>query len=467
MIARPCPTHVSGCPCIQDDPFANLSSEAPDPADVIRMAYDFANPGMNSPDNFWDVPLSSGSCAGVDPQDTQDCAGGDAERLVDANQQTFVNKERTCSVPCACGASFSYTLKAGTITSTSQALADYLAQSICLFRAQQAKRCGPTAVTGAASAIDTKSATVQGTVNPNGASTSYFFEYGTSASYGSITPIVSIGTGTTSLPVFASLTGLISATDYHYRVVAVNSNGTSRGTDRTFKTLGTVVPLPIAWWPLDEIAIGNRVDVIAGWIIPWGTAGVPAKINRGILMLDGQIADSGFIINTPSIIGTGFSVTFWARWESMDVNGFFGLCDIQILDNGAFGSLGEATFRWNGATNRIVVRMQDQLGIFYTQTFPFVPVVGTFYFFHCSYDSATGQLSFSVDGAADNTTIGSYIIPMTTAIQSRVVFSGADLGVGSTTQITFDEYAFHPNKLTTDQLAAIYNGGAGTTWPIV
>ena len=46
----------------------------------------------------------------------------------------------------------------------------------------------PTATTGTASNQAQSSATVSGTVNPNGTDTSYFFQYGTTTAYGPTRP---------------------------------------------------------------------------------------------------------------------------------------------------------------------------------------------------------------------------------------------------------------------------------------
>jgi phosphodiesterase/alkaline phosphatase D-like protein len=95
----------------------------------------------------------------------------------------------------------------------------------------------PSATTGSASKIAQSSATVSGTVNPNGTDTSYHFQYGTTTSYGSSTPSTSAGAGTSDTAVTADLTGLASSTQYHYRLVAVNSAGTTvDGADQTFTT---------------------------------------------------------------------------------------------------------------------------------------------------------------------------------------------------------------------------------------
>ena len=99
----------------------------------------------------------------------------------------------------------------------------------------------PTAITGPVTSVGPATATVTGTVNPNGQATTWFVEYGTSTSYGSKTSNVSAGSGTANAAVSASLTGLAPGTTYHYRVVASNSSGTTRGADGIFTTSSTPV----------------------------------------------------------------------------------------------------------------------------------------------------------------------------------------------------------------------------------
>ena len=94
----------------------------------------------------------------------------------------------------------------------------------------------PAAITGPVSSVGATSATVTGTVNSNGQATSWYVEYGTSTSYGSRTANVNAGSGTGNAAVSASLTGLTPGAAYHYRVVATNSAGTSRGADGVFTT---------------------------------------------------------------------------------------------------------------------------------------------------------------------------------------------------------------------------------------
>lgn len=96
----------------------------------------------------------------------------------------------------------------------------------------------PVATTGSALAT-VAGATVNGTVNPQGRPTSYYFEFGETANFGSQTPPQNAGAGTRSVAVQASLSGLRTDTRYFYRLVAVGpGNSVATGEDRTFVTGG-------------------------------------------------------------------------------------------------------------------------------------------------------------------------------------------------------------------------------------
>ncbi len=71
--------------------------------------------------------------------------------------------------------------------------------------------------------------------------TKYYFEWGTTPSYGEKTPEASAGSTSTPTPLSAELTGLGLGTVYHYRVVAMNGQGTSYGEDESF-TSSLAVP---------------------------------------------------------------------------------------------------------------------------------------------------------------------------------------------------------------------------------
>jgi len=98
----------------------------------------------------------------------------------------------------------------------------------------------PSATTVAATNIATSSAMLNGTVNPNGDSTSYWFEYSRDSAMsnilGSTIHNVVTNSDTTPVNVSIALTGLTDNTTYSYRLVAMNASGTVRGNIVSFKT---------------------------------------------------------------------------------------------------------------------------------------------------------------------------------------------------------------------------------------
>ena len=90
--------------------------------------------------------------------------------------------------------------------------------------------------TQSATNVAIKSAQLNGTVDPNGLETTYYFEWGKTPAYGYRTSPMSAGSGINSATVMANLTGLTPNTIYHFRLVSISSGGTINGSDRTFKT---------------------------------------------------------------------------------------------------------------------------------------------------------------------------------------------------------------------------------------
>ncbi len=103
---------------------------------------------------------------------------------------------------------------------------------------------GPLVVEGSehAGELTPTSATLSATVNPEGPeATSYHFEYGPTAAYGSSTAVTPLESGEHSFEdqlASAEISGLSTRTEYHFRVVATNALGeTTDGPDATFTTL--------------------------------------------------------------------------------------------------------------------------------------------------------------------------------------------------------------------------------------
>ena len=89
--------------------------------------------------------------------------------------------------------------------------------------------------------VTAKSAQLRGGIYPNGQDTTYWWEYGTTTSYGQEASASNndIGGGTAPVPVNDTLSGLAPGTTYHYRLDAQNQSGTEYGYDYTFTTPDT------------------------------------------------------------------------------------------------------------------------------------------------------------------------------------------------------------------------------------
>jgi uncharacterized protein (TIGR02145 family) len=119
---------------------------------------------------------------------------------------------------------------------------------------------GPSATTGSASNVANTSATLNGTVNANESSTTVSFEYGPTTSYGTtVNAIPGTATGSSSTSVSYNLTGLSTGVIYHFRVVAVSAGGTTTGSDATFTTTDSPVPVTGA-----ASTIANTSAVLTG-----------------------------------------------------------------------------------------------------------------------------------------------------------------------------------------------------------
>ena len=134
----------------------------------------------------------------------------------------------------------------------------------------------PVAVTGSATSVTVTSATLNGTVDPNGRATTWYFEYGTSTSYGSRTADRSAGSGTSTTNVSAPVADLARGRLYHYRLVATSDAGTSRGADQTFSTttVPTVVTNAASSIGLTSARLNGRVTPngqATTWYFDYGT----------------------------------------------------------------------------------------------------------------------------------------------------------------------------------------------------
>jgi phosphodiesterase/alkaline phosphatase D-like protein len=125
----------------------------------------------------------------------------------------------------------------------------------------------PTVATGSASGQTNTSAVLHGTVNPNGSSTGYQFQYGLTNAYGLSTTTRSAGGGSKAKAFTATVGGLIPGTVYHYRLVALNKAGGTLGADRSFRTTGHPPPGVTTGPPTQ---VGTSTAALTGTVDPEG-----------------------------------------------------------------------------------------------------------------------------------------------------------------------------------------------------
>lgn len=118
-------------------------------------------------------------------------------------------------------------------------------------------------VTNAATEVENTIATLHGSLDADGFPTTYYFEWGKDTNYGQATPLPPGASVSNTAPgdqeVSVSLSDLEQGTTYHYRLVGVNSFGTTYGNDQEF---ATPQPPSITSFNATNIAASNA-DLIA------------------------------------------------------------------------------------------------------------------------------------------------------------------------------------------------------------
>ncbi|MGA9285396.1 MAG: hypothetical protein WBV85_08130 [Solirubrobacteraceae bacterium] len=126
----------------------------------------------------------------------------------------------------------------------------------------------PDVSTQAPSGLTTESATLNGTVNPNGiAVSSCNFEYGTQSGVlaTSVPCSPTPGSGSSPVSISAAVTGLKPATVYHYRLTITSVTGVQESQESIFKTLGPTEVLDEAY-----SNVGSSSATVSAQIRPGG-----------------------------------------------------------------------------------------------------------------------------------------------------------------------------------------------------
>jgi hypothetical protein len=179
----------------------------------------------------------------------------------------------------------------------------------------------PIVSTLPATVITNTGGTLNANVNPNGLSSTYNFEWGTSTSYGNSSTITSAGSGTSNVAVTVSISGLTAGVTCHYRVNATNGEGTANGIDMTF-TPGAAALITTAASSITSstASSGGNVTIDGGASVTirgvcWSTAANPTTSDPH------TSNGSGTGSFTSSITGLSATTTYHIRAYATNANG--------------------------------------------------------------------------------------------------------------------------------------------------
>jgi hypothetical protein len=170
----------------------------------------------------------------------------------------------------------------------------------------------PEVETGPANSVTETSAKLTGTIDTFGGQTTYHFEYGLTASYGSKVPAgAEAVAGNEKGPRTFSrgISGLQPNTTYHYRLVAKNSAGETVGEDRTFTTSGAGVARGY-----EQVSPRNKMGGSVNPALGFQVAANGSAIEYQVSQAPAN-ANSSVVFNR---VLSRRSSTGWLDWSSLD-----------------------------------------------------------------------------------------------------------------------------------------------------
>jgi oligosaccharide reducing-end xylanase len=207
----------------------------------------------------------------------------------------------------------------------------------------------------AVTSIGATGATLNGNLTPNGMATTAWFEWGTNSALTgfSSTPTQSVGSGTTSQPVNAPLTGLSTGSTYYYRVAASNGSGTTKGSILSF----IINNHRITTWP------DNRKGAVSLGF----DDGCPSHLSLGVPALNARGLKGTFFLVTGD--GSNPDWPDWNAWRNAAAQGHeIGSHTMTHADLTAI-SLSAAQGEMSGAKAIINAEIPAQNGV--TFAYPF------------------------------------------------------------------------------------------------
>jgi FG-GAP-like repeat len=197
----------------------------------------------------------------------------------------------------------------------------------------------PSVETTTASEVTADTALLNASVNPNGADTLTYFQYGLTTNYSSETSFTNVGNGVIPISISGTAEGLLPSTNYHFRGVATNLSGISYGSDLVFTTATAFVlaPADLPGWRSGSAEWGDvdndgNLDLLLAGNDTTGAGLIAVYRNLG----NGQFTNFASITNvTRSVI---------AKWCDYDNNGLLDIVACDLMAASLYRNNSDGTF---------------------------------------------------------------------------------------------------------------------------
>lgn len=218
---------------------------------------------------------------------------------------------------------------------------------------------------------------------------------------------------------------------------------------------------PQAWWPFEELGTNtDRVDVIQG--IHLVTANPTVAVD-----LAGKVANAVSVTSAGPVAGLTANNSLLLSYEDNGVT-IAGWVKPGVGSNFEWDYLASDHVDGTISLNARIIGAQFQAnigasngGVFSESILLPMPTAGVWHFVAVWYDPADSKLHVQVDNGAISDSVGTFAPP------SGLVFGTAQFLENAAATVSFDECAIFQAALTQGQRDILYNGGTGTTWPIV
>jgi phosphodiesterase/alkaline phosphatase D-like protein len=184
----------------------------------------------------------------------------------------------------------------------------------------------PTIGSSSSGSVGTSSAKLYaGNVNAGSSATTLVFDYGLSTAYGSlISWPLSIPTQSTVGSANVTVTGLLPSTTYHYRVAAINGQGTTYTADNTFTTAGvpTIVTGTVSAQDVTALTSGSA-NANGGTLTLYYDYGSTTAYGQLAAASPSSVSGSSSTSVTGSLTGLTPSTTLHYRLKALDAAGIY------------------------------------------------------------------------------------------------------------------------------------------------